>query len=110
MTSGDMSFFAWISPWTLGILGLCIGSFLNVVIHRLPQMMERQWWQDAASQLADAESWKRCFGKEAPRPLAATASEIEQEVHALKPMGLAGPASRCPVCHHRSAGMKTSPC
>jgi leader peptidase (prepilin peptidase) / N-methyltransferase len=23
--------------------GLCIGSFLNVVIHRLPKMMEREW-------------------------------------------------------------------
>ena len=27
----------------LGILGLLIGSFLNVVIHRLPKMMEREW-------------------------------------------------------------------
>jgi leader peptidase (prepilin peptidase)/N-methyltransferase len=92
---------ALISPWSLGILGLCIGSFLNVVIHRLPPMMERQWWQDAASQLADADSWKRCFGHEAPRPLAATASEIEQQVHSLKPLGLASPASRCPACNHR---------
>lgn len=32
----------WLSPWVLGIFGLCIGSFLNVVIHRLPRMMERQ--------------------------------------------------------------------
>ena len=24
-------------------LGLCVGSFLNVVIHRLPIMMERDW-------------------------------------------------------------------
>jgi leader peptidase (prepilin peptidase)/N-methyltransferase len=26
-----------------GILGLTVGSFLNVVIHRLPRMMEREW-------------------------------------------------------------------
>jgi len=26
-----------------GLLGLIVGSFLNVVIHRLPQMMEREW-------------------------------------------------------------------
>ena len=25
------------------VLGLCIGSFLNVVIYRLPVMMQRQW-------------------------------------------------------------------
>ena len=24
------------------LLGLCVGSFLNVVIHRLPKMMERE--------------------------------------------------------------------
>ena len=28
---------------TAGFVGLCVGSFLNVVIHRLPRMMEAQW-------------------------------------------------------------------
>ena len=32
-----------ILPWVAVVLGLCIGSFLNVVIHRLPKMMERDW-------------------------------------------------------------------
>ena len=36
-------------PWVLGILGLCIGSFLNVVIHRLPIMMERDWASQCAA-------------------------------------------------------------
>ena len=27
----------------LGLLGLCIGSFLNVVVHRKPQRLEREW-------------------------------------------------------------------
>ena len=31
-----------------GLLGLLIGSFLNVVIHRLPRMMERQWAAECA--------------------------------------------------------------
>jgi leader peptidase (prepilin peptidase)/N-methyltransferase len=30
-------------PWIAGILGLAIGSFLNVVIHRLPRMLQAQW-------------------------------------------------------------------
>jgi leader peptidase (prepilin peptidase)/N-methyltransferase len=34
-------------PWLLGtgllFLGLVVGSFLNVVIYRLPIMMESQW-------------------------------------------------------------------
>ena len=32
----------------LAILGLTVGSFLNVVIHRLPKMMERQWERECA--------------------------------------------------------------
>lgn len=31
-----------------GVLGLLIGSFLNVVIHRLPKMLERQWAEECA--------------------------------------------------------------
>jgi prepilin signal peptidase PulO-like enzyme (type II secretory pathway) len=46
-----------LSPWVLGLLGLCIGSFLNVVVYRLPLMLERQWWADVAHQLGDAQSW-----------------------------------------------------
>ena len=30
-----------------GLIGLIVGSFLNVVIHRLPRMMEREWRQQA---------------------------------------------------------------
>ena len=33
------------SPVVLALLGLLIGSFLNVVIHRLPLMLEHGWKQ-----------------------------------------------------------------
>ena len=38
------------SVWAVlfGLLGLLIGSFLNVVIYRLPKMMERQWAEECA--------------------------------------------------------------
>ncbi|MFZ2989100.1 prepilin peptidase [Ideonella sp.] len=92
---------AWLlSPWSLGILGLCIGSFLNVVAHRLPRMMERQWWQDVVAQLADADSFQRCFGRAAPKPLSATATELERALEQLPAFNLARPASRCPACGH----------
>ena len=37
------------STWMLAgaaLLGLVVGSFLNVVIHRLPRMLERRWAQE----------------------------------------------------------------
>ena len=35
-------------PWAALGVGICVGSFLNVVIHRLPKMMERAWRADCA--------------------------------------------------------------
>ena len=89
-----------LSPWLLALLGLAVGSFLNVVVHRLPQMLERQWWSDVAAQLADAESHRRLFGGEAPAVLARTAGTLEKSLEALAPLSLARPASRCPSCGH----------
>jgi leader peptidase (prepilin peptidase)/N-methyltransferase len=91
----------WFSPAVLGLLGLCIGSFLNVVVHRLPRMMERQWWRDAAHQLGDSASWERTFAQAAPKPLAATSEEVLRQVDALGPLSLSKPASSCPSCGHR---------
>ena len=56
-----------------GLLGLMVGSFLNVVIHRLPRMMEAQW--------------------------AAQAAEFEGRTPAAAPpYNLVVPRSRCPSC------------
>ncbi|WP_302172554.1 A24 family peptidase [uncultured Hydrogenophaga sp.] len=44
---------ATLAPALLGLLGLLVGSFLNVVIHRLPRMMERQWARDCADMQSD---------------------------------------------------------
>ncbi len=58
-----------------GVLGLLVGSFLNVVIYRLPKMMERQW----ALECAELQ------GTVAP---------------AAEPFSLARPRSRCRQCGH----------
>jgi leader peptidase (prepilin peptidase)/N-methyltransferase len=44
---------AWVA--LLGVLGLMIGSFLNVVIHRLPKMLELEWRSECAVILGQAE-------------------------------------------------------
>jgi leader peptidase (prepilin peptidase)/N-methyltransferase len=90
-----------LSPWTLALLGLAIGSFLNVVVHRLPLMLERQWWGDVAAQLGDAESYGRVFGQVAPDRVAQVSGGLDKALGELKPLGLARPASRCPACGHR---------
>jgi len=35
-------------PWVALVFGLCVGSFLNVVIHRLPKILERGWREECA--------------------------------------------------------------
>lgn len=57
------------------LVGLLIGSFLNVVIHRLPKMMEQQWAAECASFSGS------------PLP-------------AAEPYNLVIPRSRCPHCGH----------
>lgn len=60
----------------VGGLGLLIGSFLNVVIHRIPKMMERQWAAECAEYA----------GQELPEAPA---------------FNLLVPRSRCPHCGHQ---------
>lgn len=43
-----LTFYPWLYPTFAAVLGLIVGSFLNVVIHRLPIMMDREWRQECA--------------------------------------------------------------
>jgi leader peptidase (prepilin peptidase)/N-methyltransferase len=102
----------WFSAPVLGVFGLCIGSFLNVVIHRLPLILERQWWADVALyQLGDAEAWSRAFGGKTPRPaaVAEAARAVEAALEQQEPLGIARPRSRCPACGHQIAWYENLP-
>lgn len=90
-----------LSPVALALLGLAIGSFLNVVIHRLPLMLERQWWTDVTHQLSDKESFHRVFGATTSAQLQQSATLLSQSIDQLPPLGLARPPSRCPKCGHQ---------
>ena len=92
----------WFSPALLGLLGLMVGSFLNVLILRWPHMLERQWWGDVAAQLADAASWRQVFARSGEPPAAhvATAEALTAGLSALPAFSLSRPRSRCPKCGH----------
>ncbi len=91
---------ALLSPWALALLGLAVGSFVNVVVHRLPRMLERQWWGDVAGQLADADSYQRTFAAPLPQPLMQGAERMQKALQEQPPLTLSRPASRCPSCGH----------
>ncbi|MEO3678238.1 A24 family peptidase [Rheinheimera sp. FR7-31] len=61
---------------TVAIISLLVGSFLNVLIYRLPIMMEREWQQEYQAYFSPDKS-----------------------TAAAEPFNLAVPRSRCPKCH-----------
>ena len=100
---GAVDYGLWLSPWVLGLFGLCIGSFLNVVIHRLPLMMERQWLHESAAQLTDGVAMARVAGVPLPEAekLAKAVDDYGTQIEALPPFSLSKPRSRCPHCGHQ---------
>lgn len=80
----DSNLALWLSPYVLGLVGLCVGSFLNVVIHRLPRMMDRAWRIESAEFLGV---------KLDPGP----------------EVSLSAPRSRCPSCGHAIAWHENIP-
>ena len=88
------------SPVVLGILGLLIGSFLNVVVYRKPIIMMREWLLDTGGMLGEGEVWKTVFGKAQPAELTDAGKTIDAHLEVLTPLGLATPRSRCGACGH----------
>lgn len=73
--------------FAFAVLGLVVGSFLNVVIHRLPVMLERQWTRDCAEFMADdAQAPAKLLNPELAKP--------------AEPFNLMRPRSHCPHCQH----------
>ena len=92
-------------PLTL-IIGLLVGSFLNVVIYRLPLMMEREWGQQCRELLASDDALTT-----ADAPHSATADVIPNDttIDSAEPFNLAVPRSRCPNCNHQILATENIP-
>jgi leader peptidase (prepilin peptidase)/N-methyltransferase len=89
-----------------GVFGLLVGSFLNVVIHRLPAMMHREWLQESLDNLDPAASphgptlWELVFGTRVAQPaeLGTAAAGAGKLLAAEPPLTLSRPRSRCGSC------------
>jgi leader peptidase (prepilin peptidase)/N-methyltransferase len=68
------------------LFALAVGSFLNVVIHRLPRMIEEDWRRECDQ-----------------------GAEATDKAPAAKSMNLARPASHCPSCGHRLRALENIP-
>jgi leader peptidase (prepilin peptidase) / N-methyltransferase len=71
---------------TVFIWGLLVGSFLNVVILRLPVMMKGEWWDSCRELL-----------------------EIDFDTSKRQPFNLISPRSRCPKCQHKITALENIP-
>lgn len=78
------------------VIGLMVGSFLNVVIHRLPRMMQRDWNEQAAVMLEDAA-------------LADCATKFRSENTVPARYNLVVPRSSCPKCGHQIRSRENIP-
>jgi len=67
-----------------GVVGLLVGSFLNVVIHRLPRMLERGWRAQCAELAGQAPAEEPAYNLVVPR-------------------------SACPSCGHRISALENIP-
>lgn len=83
-------------PWffvgTAVVFGLMVGSFLNVVIHRLPIMLERDWKAQCLEYLGDKIALTQ------PEPAASS-----------EKYNLVVPRSACPSCGHRITALQNVP-
>ena len=65
------------------VLGLLVGSFLNVVVHRVPIMLNREW----------AAQCEELAGREPAHP-----SKLDPSKHGPPKYNLITPRSACPAC------------
>lgn len=74
-----------------GLVGLLVGSFLNVVVYRIPKMMEMQWEAECQAYAAGMDGAAVSGAVTAPVP----------EAPAAPTFNLMAPRSRCPHCAHQ---------
>ena len=89
------------------VLGLLVGSFLNVVIHRTPKVLVREWRSQSVdimgewAQEADAPPTVRAAGN--------GLAELRTALAAAPRYNLVVPRSACPKCQHKITALENIP-
>jgi leader peptidase (prepilin peptidase)/N-methyltransferase len=81
-----------------GILGLLIGSFLNVVIYRLPKMMERQWALECAETAGMAPESGEKFNLLFPRSRCSNCGHVIRWYENIPVLSYLFLKGQCSVC------------
>jgi leader peptidase (prepilin peptidase)/N-methyltransferase len=87
-----------------GVFGLVLGSFLNVVIHRIPRMMQRESDDYLASESESREEARRLGS-----PITAVSYQSETPLPYTDHYDLTVPRSACPVCKHQITALENIP-
>jgi leader peptidase (prepilin peptidase) / N-methyltransferase len=98
MTAAGWVFQPAFLPWMALVFGLCIGSFLNVVIHRLPKMLERGWREECAELAGQPLPQEPRYSLVAPRsacPSCGHAIRAWENVPIVSWLVLGGKCSAC---------------
>lgn len=91
--------YGWQGAVLLVWVALSVGSFLNVVIYRLPVMLKRDWRQQATEILVELDA------DAAP----AQALDLNPAAEPEPRFNLMVPRSRCPVCEHQITAIENIP-
>lgn len=86
------------------LFGLLIGSFLNVVIHRLPRMMQRE-----ADDYLAFDSQNREEAKKLGSPITSISYQSDIPLPHTDHYNLNLPRSECPVCRHKITALENIP-
>jgi leader peptidase (prepilin peptidase)/N-methyltransferase len=95
----------------VGIVGLVVGSFLNVVIHRLPRMMERSWYVQCVEYLVSLKN----LGRKQFDPYLSSEQTVEiilkpnESAQTVSHYNLVWPGSQCPNCQHQIRAWENIP-
>jgi leader peptidase (prepilin peptidase)/N-methyltransferase len=89
------------------LFGLLVGSFLNVVVHRLPIMLAREWRSQAAEVLQDWAQDERA--PETVRKSGNAVADVAKTITAQPRYNLVVPRSACPSCSRQITALQNIP-